>query len=294
VNPRVPKALVVCLDGVRPDVLQSSRTPALDRLTEAGFLRTSLIYAPPVAETSTGPGVATMVTGVWPGKHNVTANVFHGHRLGQYPDFLTRIGSVRPALATLVAVHWAPLGRAVDGGPVFTEGITHRIVSEVPDGYGHYRLADEQLAASVSQVLAAGAVDAAFVYFAVGDWAGHEFGGTSAIYREAVESYDGYLGALLAAIARRPSYPAEDWLVLVTTDHGHLDEGGHGGASAVERTVFVAGGRLGQSLPVTGQVTLVDIVPTVLAHLGVPADPAWALDGTVPTGPDAGARASEP
>ena len=85
-NPRVPKALVVCLDGVRPDVLQSSRTPALDRLTEAGFLRTSLIYAPPVAETSTGPGVATMVTGVWPGKHNVTANVFHGHRLGQYPD----------------------------------------------------------------------------------------------------------------------------------------------------------------------------------------------------------------
>ena len=56
----------------------------------------------------------------------------------------------------------------------------------------------------------------------------------------------------------------------------------------------MAGGRLGQSLPVTGQVTLVDIVPTVLAHLGVPADPAWALDGTVPTGPDAGARASEP
>lgn len=82
-KPRVQKALVVCLDGVRHDVLQSSRTPALDRLTEAGFLRTSLIYAPPVAETSTGPGVATMVTGVWPGKHNVTANVFHGHRLGQ-------------------------------------------------------------------------------------------------------------------------------------------------------------------------------------------------------------------
>lgn len=37
----------------------------------------------------------------------------------------------------------------------------------------------------------------------------------------------------------------------------------------------------------TGQVTLVDIVPTVLAHLGVPADPAWALDGTILAGLDA-------
>ena len=47
-------------------------------------------------------------------------------------------------------MHWAPLGRAVDGGPVFTEGIAHRIVSDVPDGYHHYRRADEQLAVSVT------------------------------------------------------------------------------------------------------------------------------------------------
>jgi hypothetical protein len=31
-------------------------------------------------------------------------------------------------------------------------------------------------------------------------------------------------------------------------------------------------------------VTPVDIVPTVLARLGVPAEPAWALDGTVLAG----------
>jgi predicted AlkP superfamily pyrophosphatase or phosphodiesterase len=33
----VQKALVVCLDGVRHDVLQSSRTPALDGTALAGL-----------------------------------------------------------------------------------------------------------------------------------------------------------------------------------------------------------------------------------------------------------------
>ncbi|GAA2899138.1 hypothetical protein GCM10020220_105880 [Nonomuraea rubra] len=69
--------------------------------------------------------------------------------------------------------------------------------------------------------------------------------------------------------------------MLVTTDHGHVDEGGHGGTSDEERTVFVIAARLGADLggrPLDGP-RLVDVGPTALAALGVPIDPDWDLDG---------------
>ncbi|GAA3100192.1 hypothetical protein GCM10020001_016110 [Nonomuraea salmonea] len=69
--------------------------------------------------------------------------------------------------------------------------------------------------------------------------------------------------------------------MLVTTDHGHVDSGGHGGTSDEERTVFVVLHRLGHDLG--GRALegprLVDVAPTALAALGVPVDPSWNLDG---------------
>ncbi|MGE4622196.1 hypothetical protein [Bifidobacterium longum] len=48
------------------------------------------------------------------------------------------------------------------------------------------------------------------------------------------------------AVERRSSnHPDEDWLVCITTDHGHLDEGGHGGADPVLRRSFFGALRLG-------------------------------------------------
>ena len=38
-----------------------------------------------------------------------------------------------------------------------------------------------------------------------------------------------YLG--LDAIAARPDFTNEDWQILVTSDHGHKPNGGHGGQS---------------------------------------------------------------
>lgn len=64
----------------------------------------------------------------------------------------------------------------------------------------------------------------------------------------------------------------------MTTDHGHRDEGGHGGDSWEERQAFVVAA--GGDVRMRPGITNVDIAPTVLTHLGVPVDPAWQLDGT--------------
>jgi predicted AlkP superfamily pyrophosphatase or phosphodiesterase len=124
--------------------------------------------------------------------------------------------------------------------------------------------------------------DAAFVYIGYPDVAAHEHGGRSREYYSAIETADQQLGRLIAAIRDRPTYDQEDWLILVSTDHGHRDEGGHGGNSPEESTVFyLASGLSSTNGALPRDVNLVDIAVTALAHLGVEIDPAWHLDGKV-------------
>ena len=127
--------------------------------------------------------------------------------------------------------------------------------------------------------------DAVFVYFGATDEAGHAKGPLSPAYDHALQAQDAHLGRLLEAIEARswrPGRAEEHWTVLVTTDHGHLDGGGHGGGTRAEREVFVIlaepGMPGGTRLDDPG---LVDIAPTVLARLGIPLDPKWLLQGRV-------------
>ncbi|OIJ85673.1 hypothetical protein [Streptomyces colonosanans] len=64
------------------------------------------------------------------------------------------------------------------------------------------------------------------------------------------------------------------------TDHGHRDEGGHGGRSELERTAWVAAsgpGITSDSAPTA--VRHADIAAHAYAALGITPDPHWTLDG---------------
>jgi arylsulfatase A-like enzyme len=123
-------------------------------------------------------------------------------------------------------------------------------------------------------------VDVAFVYVGDVDEVGHAHGTLSAEYAAAIEVVDRQVGQVLAGLRRRPTYDAEDWLVLVSTDHGRRDDGGHGGESAAERTIFVImSGPSVRARPFASPPAIVDVAVTALAHLGIAIDPAWQLDG---------------
>ncbi|MFE6227862.1 hypothetical protein [Streptomyces sp. NPDC057854] len=53
--------------------------------------------------------------------------------------------------------------------------------------------------------------------------------GTGQQYRDAIRTADGQVGRIVAAVRARATYAGENWLIMVATDHGHVDEGGHGG-----------------------------------------------------------------
>ncbi|WP_219601709.1 alkaline phosphatase family protein [Nonomuraea indica] len=300
------KVLVVGMDGLRFDRLAALRPPVLTTLMETGAYGTSLlpygvadeprtgspgeVVREPgghdagvasgggrviAARTDSGPGWSSVATGVWPDKHGVVDNAFTGAQFTKYPDFLTRAGQVRPGLVTGAFFSWPALREHGAFGP--------RIGAfGVFDGYATtWGAADEQVAEAALEHLAGTAADLSFVYLGDTDEVAHALGPLGREYAGALHTQDRQLGDLLGAIRARPSYPEERWTVLVTTDHGHLDEGGHGGVSAAERTVFVIAARLDEDL---GGARLdaprpVDVAPTALAALGIDPDPAWDLDG---------------
>jgi predicted AlkP superfamily pyrophosphatase or phosphodiesterase len=269
--------LVVGVDGVRYDLLGPATAPSVWGLGRAGFLA-----AVPVDEdtpTWSGPCWATIATGTGVAGHGITGNDLTGHRLAEYPDFVTV--ATRAGLPTLLAVSgWPPLALAEDGGPLFAEATT-REFTPVPraslawdaaaeDGLAAWDAADEATTARAAAILAGQAPRVSFVYLGAVDFAGHATG-SGTVYRAALLAADQRVGRLVAAVRSRPSGPEEDWTIVVVTDHGHLDEGGHGGREPEVTTAWAAaagpGIRPGAPPLVARQE---EVAPLVLAAAGCP------------------------
>jgi predicted AlkP superfamily pyrophosphatase or phosphodiesterase len=272
-----PKVLLIGIDGVRVDVLADAHTPHIDSLIAAGALASDAEAGRP---TVSGPSWSSMLIGVWTDKHGVHGNDFSANRYDQYPDFLTRLEGVDSRFGTYAVVDWPPLATPADGGPLLS-GAIDRIDFFDGESLG-YRVADSLSVIAAMESLTFADIDAAFVYLGDVDVVGHDTGSLSPEYRAAIERADAQVGRLLDAVVRRRTYVREDWLILVSTDHGRTDTGGHGGDSVQESRIFVlASGPSVRPGPVDGAVGIVDVAVTALHHLGITIDPAWQLDGKV-------------
>ena len=82
--------------------------------------------------------------------------------------------------------------------------------------------------------------DLMFLHFDDVDHAGHAtgFSKDNPEYISAIEVVDTQLTLILSSIEQRPNYANEDWLILVTTDHGGNGTS-HGGNTFGEQNVFV-------------------------------------------------------
>ena len=73
--------VLVSMDGVRHDLLDTARFPALERMQREGARAERLI---PVYPSNTFPGHVSMATGTWPGVHGVIDNHFEDAERGVY------------------------------------------------------------------------------------------------------------------------------------------------------------------------------------------------------------------
>jgi hypothetical protein len=267
-GPTLRHVLVIGVDGVRFDVLGPEVTPVIWGFGRDGFLAPVIIDE--TTPTWSGPCWATIVTGCGVDGHGITDNDLTGHRLADHPDFVTL--ATRAGLPTLLAVSsWPPLALAEDGGPLFAEASRREFVAVPERSVAGWDAADEAVTKLAASILAGDGPlgpRLSFVYLGAVDAAGHVLG-AGAAYREAAQVADQRVGRLVAAVRSRPSFADEGWTIVVVTDHGHLDQGGHGGREPEVTTAWAAaagpGIRPGGPSPVIRQT---QVAPLVLAALG--------------------------
>lgn len=229
---------MIGVDGVRFDALGEQATPSIRELGRTGFL--TPVPIDEVTPTISGPCWATIATGVTVAEHAIVTNDLTGHRLAEFPDFLSV--ATRAGRSTFLAVSgWPPLATMRDGGPLFAEVIRREFFALPPDGYHDPAAWDDNdgnVAALADRVLSGDpAPDVSFVYLGAVDITGHELG-AGPEYRTAVMTMDQRVGRLVAAVRGRAD--GADWTIIVVTDHGHLDVGGHGGREPEVVTAWAA------------------------------------------------------
>lgn len=277
-----PKSLVIGIDGLGYGErgMTTADTPNIDRLFDgswaegyqSAFSHHAIAGGITGTETeqrsSSGPGWSTILTGVWADQHHVRDNSFAAPNLDEYPTYFELLEEQVPNFSSTSVVHWTPID-------------TH-LISTVDDANSQmdFRTSDDSdsgvmfSASTQLRNLSADQPAALFVHFDEVDGAGHSCGSSGACYQKEIQEVDLLVGRLLAAIQRRDTFADEDWQVILTSDHGHTPQGGHGGQSSLEKRIpFVVSSRHVEAGPIaaasTSIVSHADVAPTVLEHFGV-------------------------
>lgn len=296
-----PKVLFIGIDGVRADALNAANTPTLDSLMNKGLFTFDSWHC---GITSSGPSWSTMLTGVWEQKHKVTNNNYTNADYNSYPYFPKRAKECRADLKCVQIITWDPMNDPTNSnnsaGYVFNSGFDQSI-----DAGSH---GNGSVTAAAKIQLADPDLDVLFIHYDETDATGHSsgFNPGNAAYMNAIQGRDAEIREVINALKARPNIAKEDWLIMLTTDHGGIGTT-HGGNSNTERHIWwMASGADIPHLEIKGNdpgsfqmpnnpidaatlkntPVLPDIAVTALAHLmkgsncGEPeSNAAWKLDG---------------
>ncbi len=274
-----PKALVVMVDGLRADVVVNGEMPRVRALME-GTWRPNYGCAWSLsggtiqdAMTESAPNHVSIATGLTAAHHGIGGNpdllrgpITYGGVAGKSAtSWLSRLAAARPGTKSLFVFSWYG-------------DLTLSPDYKVPFLYDR----DEANAKHLADILSRpDAPDAVMWYIDKPDHAGHGHGfyPYSPDYLAAATDVDRWIGSVLDAIAARPSFPQEDWLILVTADHGGWRRY-HGMMSAQAYTVpfILASKAYVPARRMAGIPRTCDAAPTALAHFGVDVE-KLGLDG---------------
>jgi len=228
--------LVVVVDGLRIDASYNMGT--LNLLRDLGMVSISIVGLPSLSL----PGDAVLFTGSWQEFSGVTTNWYKGPG----PDSV--FDEAKSSNLTTSTVGYGSVdmmfGRSID----------------MKTGYDQ----DRDILGQCLELMTNGSYNLMAVHFSSPDHEGHLHGGRSDQYMKAVADIDGYIAEILKHLN------LNDSVVIITSDHGHRDEGGHGGREReVVETPLVIAGR-GIRHVGLGHVNQTDVAPTISVILGIP------------------------
>jgi hypothetical protein len=254
-----PRVALIVVDALRADTFFGdafARFRAAHPAAATGVVRTS-----PVSMSTAG--VRSMATGTFPDLFDVLHNWDNvASELPSVPGLARAAGRDSELYGDSIWRELFPRGFVVAETEVKVPRIIFYLRAET--------LVDDKRVAKLTERLHKGPPPDFLVLHLVGlDHAGHRRGVKSAAYADVARRVVGHIEEVVRLL------PA-DTTVLLTSDHGATDSGGHGGASDVETTapLFAFGPGIAPGARVS--IHQIDLAPTLSCLLGLPF-PATSL-----------------
>ncbi len=237
------KAIVLGYDGCRADILAELKTDnsAISYLLANGASN-NLLYCGGVnypeeniQKTSTAPGWCSVLTGVWADVHGITGNDIT--KSMDTKTLMTSLTEDKVIDSASFITRWkghfsrnnATYLLEMDYCEENNLGVSFNLCKN--DAASHEFVLDE--------IKKEACPDFIFVIYEHTDSTGHDHGFTfnNPGYKEAFNESDACAYEAIKAIEARESYETEDWLIIITSDHGGIGTD-HGGPSIQERMTF--------------------------------------------------------
>lgn len=261
-----PKVVLIGIDGLQFDKIQESNTPNFDKLFFTKAYTGGVVGNDTEQKTSSGPGWTTILTGVWQNKHAVISN--DTSYRSKAKSIFRKIKEFEPKFNVASSITWSPIHTFFKDELEFIDHLQQDGPDKVTIQFSVDLIKEKS-------------PDFSFVHLDEIDGVGHS-DGFGEKYNAAIQEADNQLGLILNVVEKRMKLnPNEDWLILVTTDHGRGKGGfSHGGQSLQEKSIFIASNKdLKLSNNDVHQNTLKDlyknavpqtaIVPIILKHLNI-------------------------
>lgn len=289
------KTVFIIIDGVPADVIERLNLPAINEIASQGAYARAYTGGE-IGEYSQTPtisaiGYTNLLTATWLNKHNVGGNSNLKPNYNYWTIFRIAKEQERE-YKTAIYSSWTDNRTVLLGEGKKETG--HLKIDYVCDGFDldtlcfpqkdkelHIFDIDEHVSKQAAKGIRNDAPDLSWVYLWYTDDAGH-IEGNGSFFDEYTKQADLQIERIWQAVQYREKHFDEEWMVVVTTDHGRTESGyGHGGQSERERTTWIATNQQVNKHFRKDGLSIIDIAPSICRFMGfeVPRDVLWEQDG---------------
>ena len=262
----IQHVIVIGCDGMSPDGVRKANTPNMDKMMAGGAFT---LRARGVLPTVSSPNWASMIMGVGPEAHGITANEWGREEYnlppnvtgptGEFPSIFEVVNKQKPNFEIGAIYNWDGFGRLFEKTAVDYDTTINSEYGTMANAINYFKTKKPNFL---------------FIHLDNCDHAGHSLGHGSPGYYKAVGVADSLIGNMMDAV--KDAGLLSSTVIIVTADHGGV-QFGHGGESLAEIQIpFIVWGQgVKKGYEFKNPIYTYDNAATVAYLFGLKTPHAW-------------------